>query len=139
MNKTHMQFPRPKPSPLTEPFWNATSDHRLIIQRCARCENHIFYPRQRCPYCWSDELTWVDASGRATVACFVGAYKPAHPAFRDDVPYIIALVDLIEGPRMLTNIAGVTPDEDFIGLEATVSFDERGGFTLPVFHMATDR
>lgn len=136
MSNVHMQYPGPKPSPLTLPFWSASANHRLIVQHCTGCGAHIFYPRQICPHCWSSELEWTEVSGHATVACFVGAYKPAHPAFFADVPYVIALVDLAEGPRMLTNIIDATPDDELIGQKVVVTYLERGGTILPVFRLA---
>lgn len=135
MSETAMKRPGPRPGPLSRPFWDAAADHRLLIQHCNSCDRHVFYPRQRCPYCWSDDLTWDEASGRATIVSFVGAYKPGHPAFVAEAPYVIALVDLAEGPRMLSNILDVTPDDELIGREVQVEFVDQDGTTLPKFRL----
>lgn len=133
MSEPRMKYPGPRPSPLTAPYWAAAAEHRLTIQRCGGCKSHVFYPRRICPHCWSSNLDWVEVSGRANVASFVGAYKPGHPAFIEDAPYVIALVDLEEGPRMLTNIIDASPEDDLIGRAVTVVYEEQAGATLPRF------
>lgn len=135
MNDAAMKRPGPRPSPLTRPFWAEAGEHRLTIQRCNACDSHVFYPRQRCPHCWSADLDWVVASGKAKIVSFVGAYKPGHPAFVPDAPYVIALVDLAEGPRMLTNIINVEPDDNLVGREVAVVFVDQDGTTLPKFRL----
>lgn len=133
MSDMTIKKPAPRPSPVSQPFWTAAENHRLVLQHCLACERAVFYPRRRCPYCWSNELEWREASGRGVIASFIGVYKPGHPAFAGDAPYVVALVDLEEGPRMLSNIVDRGPDEDLIGLAVEVVFEDQAGTTLPKF------
>ncbi|HTN32450.1 MAG TPA: Zn-ribbon domain-containing OB-fold protein [Marinobacter sp.] len=133
MSQKTLTKPGPHPTRVSQPFWDATSQGQLIVQRCQDCERSVFYPRQRCPYCWSAKLEWHEASGRGVIASFIGVYKPGHPAFIDDAPYIVALVDLEEGPRMLSNVINRSPDEPLIGQTVEVVFEAQGNVTLPKF------
>ena len=96
--------PLPVVDPGTEPFWRAAREHRLSIPRCRSCGKHHFYPRELCPHCHSDDLEWTDVSGKGEIYTYTIARKPAGPVFAADVPYVIAMIALDEGPRMLTNI-----------------------------------
>ncbi|WP_417777969.1 Zn-ribbon domain-containing OB-fold protein [Stutzerimonas xanthomarina] len=134
MISSSIEKPLPTPTPTSRRFWEAACEKVLAIQRCSNCDRHIFYPRNRCPHCWSDRLDWVTASGDARLATFSVIHKPGHPAFAEETPYVVALVDLVEGPRMLTNLR-VPIDLIQIGMLLIVSWEERGDFTLPVFRM----
>ena len=127
-----------KPLPVvdaeTEPYWEAAKQHKLNIQHCQDCKKYVFYPRALCPHCHGEHLTWTEASGEGTIYTFTVARRPAGPAFKADAPYVIALVELKEGPRMMTNI--VTPDVNRvkIGQQVRVHFDEvTAEVTLPKF------
>jgi uncharacterized OB-fold protein len=95
-------------APETTPFWQALAEHRLELQRCTNCGKFIHYPRRRCPSCWSADLTWVQVSGRATLRSYTVIHRPGHPAWNANTPYVVALVELEEGPCLLSNIV----DED---------------------------
>jgi uncharacterized OB-fold protein len=123
----------PRPSPFSQPFWDAARDHRLMIQRCGRCGTHVFYPRYNCTSCGAVALEWVEASGRGTVYTFTVARRPTHPALADKVPYVIAIVELEEGPRMTTNIVGCDPDAVRIGMPVAASYEDHDGGTLVMF------
>lgn len=138
MSNTSMSRPGPRPTPVSAPFWEAVAARRLSIQSCNGCARYLFYPRQRCPHCWSADLEWREISGRGTIVSFVGAYKPGHPAFIDEAPYVIALVDLDEGPRMLSNIVDATPDIDLIGRDVAVCYETRDDVTLPKFRLRNE-
>lgn len=125
--------PLPHPSALTRPFWDGARRGRLMVQRCHACSAHIFYPRYLCPVCGCPDLRWVDASGRATVFTYTVARRPTHPAFADRVPYVIAVVELEEGPKLTTNIVDVDPDTVAIGLEVEAMFEDVGEITLVNF------
>lgn len=112
----------PQPTDLSRPFWEAARRHELLIQRCYACEHYIFYPRYNCPHCGSRELHWAKASGRGRVYTYTVARRPTHPAFADRVPYVIAIVELEEGPRMTTNIVGCDPDSVRIDMPVEVRF-----------------
>ncbi|MGW4335903.1 Zn-ribbon domain-containing OB-fold protein [Rhodococcus koreensis] len=129
-----MSGPVPQPTPETLPFWEGTAQQELRIQRCAACELHYFYPRPFCPLCGADDVHWLSASGKAELVSYVIDYRPL-PPFPPKVPIVIALVELEEGPRMMSNIVGVEPDPaNFeLGMKLFVQFVERGDQTLPMF------
>ena len=106
------------------PFWQAARAHRLAIMQCRLCDRHFFYPRQLCPHCHSPVVGWSDASGRGTIYSFTVARRPAGAAFKPDVPYVVALVELEEGPRLMTNIVTTDVDSIRIGQKVTAVFDD---------------
>ncbi len=128
------QKPVPSPTPTTRPFWDGAREGELRIQRCAACERHFFYPRVACPNCSSPDVSWVRASGRATLYSYIISHQPA-PGFEDEVPFVIAIVQLEEGPRMLTNLVGIAPDPELLALDMPleVVFEPRGEVTIPLF------
>ena len=132
--------PVPVPTPETQPFWDGCAAGELRIQRCGDCRRPYFYPRPVCPACGSVDVEWFTASGRATLYSYVINHRPA-PGFEDEVPYVIAVVELDEGPRMMTNIAGVPPDPEALVLDMPleVTFERRGDLSLPVFAPAGER
>jgi len=117
----------PIPTPETQPYWDGAAAGELRIQRCRDCRQAYFYPRPLCPSCGSGDVEWFTASGRATLYSYVINHRPA-PGFEADAPYAIAVVQLAEGPRMMTNLVGVELD-----MELRVAFEQRGDVTLPVF------
>ena len=130
--------PLPHPSPLTQPFWDATAREELLLQRCEACGAHVFYPRHNCTECGSRSLTWVPARGTGTLFTYTVARRPTHPAFADRVPYLIAVVELDEGPRMTTNLVDCDPEEAAIGMRVEVAFGElQEGLRLPFFRPAS--
>lgn len=140
MTVTALDKPLPIIDPGSRPFWDAAKEHRLSIPRCRSCENHFFYPREFCPICHSDELEWVDASGRGTVYSFTIVRKPAGPAFAADIPYIVAMIALDEGPRMLTNLIVGDVGAVRIGDRVEVRFiDVTEDVTLPKFTIIEGR
>jgi hypothetical protein len=99
----------PNPTPVTKPFWDATREHKLLLQKCHR--GHVFYyARTNCPECLSKELEWVEASGKGRLYSYTVARRPQSPEFADDVPYIIAAITLDEGPRMTSLLVDADPD-----------------------------
>jgi uncharacterized OB-fold protein len=128
----------PEPSPITRPFWEATARGTFLIQRCTSCKAAIFYPRPACPECGSMTLDWEPASGQGTVHTFSIARRPTHPAFTGDEPYVVAIVELAEGPHVTTNIVGCAPEAVKIGMPVQLTFTEVGedGVALPQFQPA---
>jgi hypothetical protein len=123
--------------PETLPFWEAANEGRLSIQFCRTCEHYYFYPRSFCRYCQSREVEWRDVSGRGRLVSYNINYRPM-PPLEGGGPLIIALVELEEGPRMLTNIVDAPFDPDALPLDApvTVTFDTSGEWALPMFKLA---
>jgi hypothetical protein len=119
-------------------FWEATRERRLLVQWCTSCDRGVFYPRVFCPHCGggSEALEWRTASGRATVYAAVVEHKPeaAGANFSDGAPYCVALVDLEEGVRMLTNVVGCPPDSVRSGMPVTITWEPLSdGRQLPLF------
>ncbi len=90
--------------PTTAPFWAAARQHRLVVQRCTRCGHHQFYPRPHCLACEAAGLEWVAVKGTGTVYSMTTTQVQVYPDLAP--PYVVALVDLSEGPRLLTNLVG---------------------------------
>jgi hypothetical protein len=126
---------RPKPviDQDSQPYWDGAREHKLLVQLCAGCGQHVFYPRALCPHCHGDELTWTQASGQGTVYSLTVVRRPAGPAFADDVPYVIGLIDLEEGVRLLSRLHVSDPADAHIGMRVRVAFDDHDDITLPVF------
>ena len=119
--------------PVTEPFWQACLEHRLVIQRCKGCGAHQFYPRPFCLACESVSLEWVDAKGHGTIYSLTTVRVPVTEELTP--PYLLALVDLDEGPRLLTNIEAANAA---IGDKVDLAWRERNGMPpLPVFRPAS--
>ena len=119
----------------TQFFWDGVKEHRLLIQRCAACGALRHPPRPMCPTCSSFEWDTLEASGRGSVYSFVMPRHPQLPWFDDG--YIVALVELEEGTRLVTNLVGVDPGAVSIGMPVVVRFEEfDGGLVLPLFTRA---
>lgn len=126
-------MPAPVPTTETQEFWAAAHDKRLTIPKCRCCGATWFPPTLACPSCGSDEREWMETSGRGKVFSFIVMHRVYHPAFADKVPYVVAVVQLDEGPRLLTNIVGIPPDQVRCEMPVGVVFEERGDMTIPQF------
>jgi hypothetical protein len=126
--------PLPNPPPESLPFWEGAKEHRLMLPRCNACGKSWFPPSRRCTHCLSDDTRWIEASGKGRIHSFVTVHRVYHAAFAEAVPYIVAFVELAEGPRMLTNIVGVAPEDARCGMPVAVVFDDIEGWgALPKF------
>lgn len=109
----------PKPgfvsTALTSVYWQQAAAGELLLQCCADCGNLQHYPRSLCVLCWSHDLNWQQATGTGTVWTFTVVASPGHPAWRPEVPYVLALVELDEGPRLITNVVGCPPESVHCG------------------------
>jgi uncharacterized OB-fold protein len=117
--------PIPLPTPETRPFWEAARRHELQLRCCRACGRHHFYPRAACPHCLSGELEWQRASGRGTLHTFTVVHRGQRD-FPLGAPYVIAIVELAEGPRLMTNLVGVAADPKAIriGMPVEVTFED---------------
>lgn len=88
--------------PTTAPFWEAARQHRLLVQQCAACGSHQFYPRPFCIACNATDVNWVEAKGTGRVYSMSTVHVPPSPDY--EVPYVVAVVELDEGPKLMTNI-----------------------------------
>ena len=125
----------PRPNLETQPFWDATAEGRLLLKRCDApgCGAVIWYPRSICPVCGSLETSWFEASGRGTIySCTVT--RKGQGAYRDAGPFVLAYVELEEGPRIMTNVVDCDPHSVHIGQAVEVTFHDTGqGSALPRF------
>lgn len=129
--------PMPEPDELSRPFFEGAQRGELMIQRCADCAAYLAPGSRVCSECMGEALEWVQASGRATLFTFAVMHQRYHPAFADDLPYNIAVVQLAEGPRLNTNIVGVANEDLRVGMPLVVTFESRDGQgALPRFRPA---
>ncbi|MBV9170607.1 MAG: Zn-ribbon domain-containing OB-fold protein [Chloroflexi bacterium] len=140
---TTQQQVLPAPAPVVLPeiknFWDATAQGKLLLPRCEDCDTYIWYPRPFCPACASLRITWVAASGRGTVYSFTVNRRGAAdlPEYRQVGTYVLAYVELEEGPRVMTNIVDCDPDSVRIGQAVELVFHDTGqGTALPRFRPA---
>lgn len=125
--------PSPAVNPETREFWAATADGRLLLKRCLDCGTVIWYPRAICPECASLRTEWVEAVGRGRIYSYTVNHR-GEGAYQGSPPFVLAYVQLDEGPRMMTNIVGADPAELAVGLPVEVVFHDTGdGSALPRF------
>jgi uncharacterized protein len=128
---------RPTVDTDSESWWQAIVDHRLLTNSCGACGRNSLYLRPFCPHCWSDDIAPVPASGRATLYTWSVIHQHAAP-FDVRTPYVLAMVDLAEGPRLMTVIEDCPVDSLRADMELAIAFrDDDDGFTVPVFRPAT--
>ena len=116
--------PLPEPTEVSRPFWDAAREHRLLIQSSTKTGKYVFYPRSVSPFAPDDELAWTEVSGLGTVYSYTVARRATAPQWSGDEPYVIAIVELDEGPHITTNIVGCAPGDVRIGMPVQVSFSD---------------
>jgi uncharacterized OB-fold protein len=116
--------PLPRIDEESRGYWEALARHELYFQRCRGCGTKRFPPRAVCPVCLSSDTEWVRASGRGTVYSFTVTNQNQAPGFRESLPYVLAVVELEEGPRLMTNIVGCAPDDVRIGMPVEIEYDD---------------
>lgn len=131
-----MSLPLPSPNADSTAYWAGAKAGKLMLQRCRDCGAVWFLPRHLCASCWSDKVEAVEASGHGKVHSFTVIHRAPSAAFAAQVPYVVALIDLAEGPRMLANIVGNGAREVAIGESVRVTFEQRGDGALPQFERA---
>ena len=129
--------PLPSPNALTAPYWQAALQRELKLPRCEDCGKFHFYPRSACPHCRSQRLTWAQVSGKGEVYSFTVVYRAPSKGFEADVPYVVAVIALDEGPHLMSRLIDVQPDSVRIGQRVTVDFQQRADdIVMPVFKSA---
>jgi len=129
--------PLPEPNAVSQPFWDAAKEHRLVLQRSKKTGRYVYYPRAVSPFGVNDELAWTTVSGRGTVYSYTIARRPTAPQWAADVPYVIAIVRLEEGPHLTTNIVDCDPESVRIGMQVVATFaDVTPDITLVQFRPA---
>ena len=125
--------PVSQPDELTEPFFAAGEEGRLLLATCAACGEMRLPTSPTCPICLGEGFEWTEVSGRGTVYTFAVMHQRYHPAWEPDLPYNIAVVELDEGPRMPANIVGVENEEIVVGMPVEVAWEREGDAPVPRF------
>ncbi|RJP72462.1 MAG: Zn-ribbon domain-containing OB-fold protein [Candidatus Abyssobacteria bacterium SURF_17] len=118
------QKPVPEVKDYTRPYWDGCKAHKLLLPKCRPCNKPFFFPGKFCPTCLSEDIEWTPASGKGTIHTFSVVDRPPSGAFAGDVPYVVAIIDLAEGPRMMSNVIGISPDEVRVGMPVEVVFED---------------
>ena len=127
-------LPVPLSDELNRPFWEAAREGRFVIPRCAECGQLMVPPVANCRACLATRFEWVPAGGRGTIYSFIEYHRAWIPEFADHLPYAVAIIELDEGPRLISLLVGETSDWVRIGAQVRVAFQERaGGARVPVF------
>jgi len=125
----------PPVTPTSQPFWDATRERSFLLQWCRECGQAIFFPREVCPRCLGSRLEWRPSAGTGAVYTFTVEYNPQNPNLTP--PYTIALIDLDEGVRMMSNVVGCPPEEVRVGMRVKVTWETLSdGRNLPQFEPA---
>lgn len=128
--------PLPTIDPESAPYWEALKQRKLILKHCRDCSRHHFYPRELCPHCGSDALDWAQVSGAGSIYSYTIARRPAGPAFKADCPYVVAIIDLDEGARMMSNLIAADVESVQIGQRVQIEFEDvTPEVTLPKFRL----
>lgn len=128
-------YPLPQITELTKPYWDAMDQGHMAFQRCNACGNAWLPARQECPRCLKADMRWEKASGGGKVVSWVVYHSAYHDAFKDRLPYVVALIELDEGPRLMSNFLG--PREMLRGdLPVTLVIEREQGFALGKFKAA---
>jgi uncharacterized protein len=129
--------PAPIPSAQTQPFWDGCAQGQLLLQQCTRCHTFWHPPGPICPSCHSTEYEWTPASGTGAVYTFSVVRQAFRRAWEPLVPYVLAVIELAEGPRMISNVVEISPEEVQIGMPVTVTFQPVSEtISLPLFRPA---
>ena len=103
--------PLPYPTIESEPFWEGCKRRELLLPQCRQCRGYWFPPGSTCPHCWSTEWDWTKASGRGRIHSFGVYHRAYHPGFEGEIPYVFAVIQLDEGPRMVSNVVNESPEQ----------------------------
>ncbi len=117
-------LPTPANEELSRPFWEAAKRHQLIMPRCNACGNVFFYPREACPECLGADLGWTPVSGRGRVHSYTIVHQAANAAFQPDAPYAYAVIQLDQGPRLVSNVVDCPIEDVTVDMPVTATFDD---------------
>ncbi len=128
--------PLPQADPVTQPYWDSLKAHAMQIQRCNDTGKFFFYPRGLSPFTLSGNISWEPVSGKGTLYAFTIVQLNRAPGFADELPYVVALIELDEGVRLMSNLIDVTPNPESvkIGMPVELVYDDvTDDITLPKF------
>ena len=128
----------PPSTELTQPYWDAARQQQLVVQQCGDCGHRLFPPGANCPKCGSTQLTWQPVSGKGVIYTYTIAHRPPHPVLAEQCPLAIAVVELEEGPRMMSNVIDCDPHTVEVGMQVQVAFEaiDDSDMVIPVFKPA---
>jgi len=135
-NKADYGYPQPVRSPDNAVYLDGWKEGKLMLQKCCECKKPIFFPRPMCPHCWSDQLEWIQSTGRGEVVSYSLIHRPNHPSFNDEVPIALAEIVLDEGVALLARVLEATPSTGMKVNLATES-EVTSRYPLPVFRPET--
>ena len=119
--------PMPVPTEISAPFWEGLKAERLLIQQCDQCSHWVFYPRRHCPACFAHALTWREVSGGATLNSYTVTRIATLPDFADEMPQMLAVIELDQGVRINSNLVGLDESEVTIGMRLQPVYAEIDG------------
>ena len=122
---SELPVPAPLVTPANERFWAATAGHRFELQRCSSCGTVVWFPQRHCPSCWTTDFDLFDAVGTGTVYSFTVIHR-GNGDFRNAAPFVLAYVELTEGPRVLTNVVDCDPSTVHIGMAVEMVWHDTG-------------
>ena len=126
-------------TPEAKPYWDGLNEGKLLLPKCDECDEPFFYPRIACPHCHSRNISWIQASGKGKLYSFQIAYRSLNPAFKIKPPYILAMVELEEGPRLMSNLVNIEPDVEVIKCDMPLEVvyeKQTDDITIPLFQPA---
>jgi len=133
---SEVQRPLPRPTEATEGYWRAAAESRLVVQGCRACGHRQFYPRNLCLQCQSGQIDWTEVSGLGKVYTFTVNHRAPNAYFKARLPYVVAVVELDEGSRVMANILNAAPEAVGIGKRVRVVFEKVSDeITLPQFEL----
>jgi len=127
-------------TPEAKPYWDGLKDEKLMLPKCGDCKKAFFYPRIACPHCHSRNIGWEQASGKGVLYSFEIAYRSLNPAFKIEPPYVLAMIELEEGPRIMSNLINIEADPAVvkIGAPVEVVFEKQNDdVTIALFQPAS--
>ncbi|RCW77319.1 Zn-ribbon domain-containing OB-fold protein [Saliterribacillus persicus] len=134
---TNISFPEPTITQVSKPFWDKIDLQEFYLQQCEDCQKWIFYPRAHCPHCFGEELLWKKASGSGTLKSWSIVHRAGHPAWQEKTPYAVGIVELLEGPSLLTHLI-IDQEQLRYQLPVTISYEKLGDRYLPFFKKKGD-
>src|ERR1044072_64135 len=125
-----MSAPTPEPTPVSQPYWDALREHRILIQYSPSSDTYVFYPRTLAPATFADDLEWREIEGAGRLSPYPVARRPTGPPWAEKQPQLLAVVEWDAGPRVSTELVDIAPEDIRIGMRVTPGFCDENGVTL---------
>lgn len=125
--------PQPRITPHAAPYWQSCAEEKMALPYCQKCEACFYYPRLWCPQCFNQDLSWQEVSGKGKIYSFSIIYQSPLPSYQADLPYVLAIIELEEGPRMMTNVVNCDVNTVHVDMPVTVTYEQRGDMKIPQF------